>query len=160
MQYLDETISACEMVKGEFYLPPVFMRMIHDGKKFKAPEIVAWLDCETADRLLQTNSYLLAGRYHNHGEVFNSVLIEPVHIEEGAVVRSSILGPNVSIAKGSIVEASILEEAIVNTNSRVKGMVLNHAILGGAVHVVGAARRMNIGDDCVVNAVGIGDGAL
>ena len=45
MGYLQQTISAEETVKGEYYLPAVFMRMINDGKKFRAPEIDAWLDC-------------------------------------------------------------------------------------------------------------------
>jgi glucose-1-phosphate thymidylyltransferase len=158
MEYLKQSISACETVKGEYYLPAVFMRMIRDGKRLRAPEIDAWLDCGTPETLLQTNSYLLAGRHHNHGEVIDSVLIEPVHIEKGAVVRGSILGPNVSIAKGSIIEASILEEAIVNINSRVKRMVLTHSILGGCVHVEGSIRRMNIGDHCVIESVGTGEG--
>jgi glucose-1-phosphate thymidylyltransferase len=87
MQYLDETIRAGETVKGEYYLPPVFMRMINDGHRFRAPEIDAWLDCGKPETLLETNSYLLSGRHHNHGEVVDSVLIEPVHIEHGAVVR-------------------------------------------------------------------------
>jgi glucose-1-phosphate thymidylyltransferase len=160
LEYLEQTIYAGETVKGEYYLPPVFMRMLRDAKRFKAPEIEAWLDCGTPETLLQTNSYLLAGRHHNHGDVFDSVLIEPVHIEKGAVVRSSILGPNVSIAKGSIVEASILEDAIINSNSRVKGMVLNHSILGGCVHVVGSPRRMNIGDHCVIDLAVMCDGAF
>lgn len=146
MQYLKQTISACETVKGEYYLPTVFMRMIRDGYRFKAPEINAWLDCGTPETLLQTNSYLLIGRHHNHGEVIDSVLIEPVHIEKGAVVRGSILGPNVSIAAGSVVEASILKDAIVNSDSRVSGMVLHNSILGDSVHLIGSTRRMNIGD--------------
>ncbi|GFO57153.1 nucleotidyltransferase [Geomonas sp. Red276] len=146
MEYLEQTIHACETVKGEYYLPAVFMRMIRDGLKFKAPEIDAWLDCGTPETLLQTNSYLLAGRHHNHGEVVDSVLIEPVHIEKGAVVRGSILGPNVSVAAGSVVEASILKETIVNSDSHVSNIVLHHSILGDCVHLIGGTRRMNIGD--------------
>ena len=45
MDYLQKTINAGETVKGEYYLPAVFMNMIRDGLKFKAPEIDAWLDC-------------------------------------------------------------------------------------------------------------------
>ncbi len=150
MRYLQETISACETVKGEYYLPAVFMRMIRDGRRFKAPEIDAWLDCGTPETLLQTNSYLLAGRHHNHGEVIDSVLIEPVHIEKGAVVRGSILGPNVSIAAGSVVEASILKNSIVNGNSVVTNIILHDSILGDSVHLLGSTRRMNIGDHSLI----------
>jgi ribosomal protein L31 len=48
MRYLADTIAAGDTVKGEYYLPSVFMRMIGDGHRFKAPEIDAWLDCGNA----------------------------------------------------------------------------------------------------------------
>jgi glucose-1-phosphate thymidylyltransferase len=129
MQYLEQTINSGETVKGEYYLPAVFMRMIRDGRRFKAPEIDAWLDCGTPETLLATNSYLLAGRHHNHGEVINSVLIEPVHIEKGALVRDCILGPNVSIAARSVVEFSILQNSIINGDSHVSNMILHDSCL-------------------------------
>jgi glucose-1-phosphate thymidylyltransferase len=154
MRYLEETIKACEMVKGEYYLPAVFMRMIRDGQRFKAPEIDAWLDCGTPETLLQTNSYLLAGRNHNHGELHNTVLVEPVHIEKGAVVRDSILGPDVSIAAGSMVESSILRNSIINNNTVVSNMILHDSILGDAVHLVGSKRKMNIGDHSLIEMEG------
>ncbi|HJV34809.1 sugar phosphate nucleotidyltransferase, partial [Geomonas sp.] len=154
MQYLDQTIKACETVKGEYYLPAVFMRMIREGRRFKAPEIDAWLDCGTPETLLQTNSYLLVGRHHNHGEVIDSVLIEPVHIERGAVVRSCILGPNVSIAAGSVVERSILKDSIINSDTTVSNMILHDSILGDSVHLFGSNRRMNIGDHSLIEMEG------
>lgn len=149
-QYLMQTIGANETVKGEYYLPAVFMRMIRDGRKFRAPEIDAWLDCGTPETLLQTNSHLLRGRNHNHGEVIDSVLIEPVHIEKGAVVRGSILGPNVSVAARSVVESSILKNCIINGDSLVSNMILHDSILGDSVHLVGSTRRMNIGDHSLI----------
>lgn len=146
MQYLNQSILNEEMVKGEYYLPSVFMRMIRDGRTFKAPEIDAWLDCGKPETLLETNSYLLIGRHHIHGVAIDSVLIEPVHIEQGAVVRGCILGPNVSIAAGSIVETSIIKNSIINGRSQVRNMILQNSILGDEVHLMSSARRMNIGD--------------
>jgi glucose-1-phosphate thymidylyltransferase len=154
MEYLKQTINSGETVKGEYYLPAVFMRMIRDGRHFKAPEIDAWLDCGTPETLLSTNSYLLAGRHHNHGEVINSVLIEPVHIEEGAVVRDCILGPNVSIAARSVVEFSILQNSIINGDSHVSNMILHDSILGDSVQLIGSTRRMNIGDHSLIEMQG------
>ena len=154
MEYLEQTIHSGETVKGEYYLPAVFMRMIRDGRRFKAPEIDAWLDCGTPETLLQTNSYLLVGRHHHHGEVIDSVLIEPVHIETGAIVRGSILGPNVSIAAGSVVESSILTNSIINGDSLVSNMILHDSILGDSVHLLGSTRRMNIGDHSLIEMQG------
>lgn len=150
MEYLHEAIDAGEMVKGEYYLPPVFMRMIEDGCRFRAPEIDAWLDCGKPDTLLETNSYLLLGRHHCHGEAVDTVLIEPVHIERGAMVRGSILGPNVSVAAGSVIETSIVRNSIINNGSLVRNMILQDSILGDAVQLVSSARRMNIGDHSLI----------
>lgn len=154
MGYLERTIAAGETVKGEYYLPAVFMRMIEDGLRFRAPEIDAWLDCGKPETLLETNRYLLKERHHCHGETINSVLIAPVHIGEGAVVRNSILGPNVSIASGTVIEESIIRDSIINANSEVKAMVLESALLGDSVRLIGSPRRMNIGDHSLIEMEG------
>lgn len=154
MRYLAETIFSEDMVRGEYYLPPVFMRMMQDGRTFKAPEIDAWLDCGKPETLLEANSYLLIGRHHIHGSAVDSVLIEPVHIEKGAAVRGCILGPNVSVAAGSIVESSIISNSIINSQTHVKNMILQDSILGDEVHLVSSARRMNIGDHSLIEMHG------
>lgn len=143
---IEATIAAGETVKGEYYLPSVFMRMIAAGHKFKAPEIDAWLDCGKPETLLETNRFLLKGRHHVHGDVEDSVLIEPVHVEKGAVVKNSIIGPNVSIASGSVIENSVISESIINKNNIVKSLILDQSLLGDSVNLIGSPRRMNIGD--------------
>lgn len=154
MQYLNQTIISEDMVKGEYYLPSVFMRMINDGRTFKAPEIDAWLDCGKPETLLETNSYLLIGRHHIHGSAVDSVLIEPVHIEKGAVVRECIIGPNVSIASGSVIEKSVLSNSIINGNSVIRNMILQDSILGDSINLTGSARRMNVGDHSLIELQG------
>ena len=154
MQYLKQAIADGEMIKGEYYLPAVFMRMIQDGRTFKAPEIDAWLDCGKPETLLESNSYLLTGRHHIHGSAIDSVLIEPVHIEKGAVVRGCILGPNVSVAAGSVIETSIVRNSIINGKSHIKNMILQNSILGDEVHLTSSARCMNIGDHSSIEMQG------
>jgi glucose-1-phosphate thymidylyltransferase len=154
MASLDETIAAGDMVKGEFYLPSVFMRMIKGGSRFRAPQIDAWLDCGKPETLLESNRYLLNGRHHVHGEVINSVLVEPVHIEKGAVVRDSILGPHVSVAADCVVEQSIVKDSIINAGNEVRDMVLHGSILGDSVQLVGVSLRMNIGDHSLIEMEG------
>ncbi len=130
------------------------MRMIQDGRAFKAPEIDAWLDCGKPETLLESNSYLLIGRHHIHGSAIDSVLFEPVHIEKGAVVRGCILGPNVSVAAGSIIETSIVRNSIINGKTHIKNMILQNSILGDSVHLISSARRMNIGDHSSIELQG------
>ncbi len=151
MAYLEETIRSGEMVKGEFYLPPVFMRMIRDGMKFRAPEIDAWLDCGKPETLLETNRYLLKGRHACcAGTVVDTVIIEPVSVADGATVRGCILGPNVSVAAGTLIEESIIKDSIINVDCQVRSMNLQSSILGDAVRLVGNPRRMNIGDHSLI----------
>lgn len=150
INYIEQTIQAGETVKGEYYLPSVFMRMIGDGLTLRAPEIDAWLDCGKPETLLETNRFLLQGRHHIHGEIENTVLIEPVHIEEGAFVKDSILGPYVSIAAGSRIEKSIISDSIINADNRVNNMILDKTLLGDAVSLAGSSRRMNIGDHSII----------
>jgi glucose-1-phosphate thymidylyltransferase len=147
---IEQTIAAGETVKGEYYLPAVFMRMIAAGMKLHAPEIDAWLDCGKPETLLETNRFLLQGRHHIHGEVVNSVLIEPVHIEAGARVIDSVIGPNVSVAAGSQIEKSIISNSIINAANRVTNLVLDHSLLGDSVSLIGSPRRMNIGDHSII----------
>ncbi len=147
---IEATIAAGDTVKGEYYLPAVFMRMIADGKKFKAPQIDAWLDCGKPETLLETNRYLLEGRHHIHGDVEDCVLIEPVHVEQGAHIRHSIIGPYVSVAAGSDISASTISNSIINADCKVSHMNLDQSLLGDAVTLVGAPRRMNIGDHSLI----------
>lgn len=154
MAYLNAAIEAGDLVKGEYYLPAVFMRMIADGCRLKAPEIDAWLDCGKPETILATNAHLLQGRHHIHGEAHNCVFIEPVHLERGVVVRNSILGPNVSVAKGSVIDQSIIRNSIINSDSTVHCMLLTDTILGEAVQLCGSPRKMNIGDHSLIEMQG------
>ena len=147
---IEATIAAGDTVKGEYYLPAVFMRMIADGKKFKAPQIDAWLDCGKPESLLETNRYLLKGRHHIHGDVIDCVLIEPVHVEKGARIRHSIIGPNVSVAAGSDIDLSTISDSIINADCKVSHMNLHQSLLGDSVTLAGAPRRMNIGDHSLI----------
>ena len=152
--YLEKSIAGGDKVKGEYYLPAVFMRMIGDGLKFKAPEIDAWLDCGKPETLLETNRYLLKGRHHNHGKTVDSVLIEPVHLAPGVEVVNSILGPNVSVAANSRIRNSIVRESIINTGCEVVDMVLEKTLLGDSVRLIGSPRRMSIGDHSQIEMEG------
>lgn len=150
LRYIEKTIEAGETVKGEYYLPSVFMRMVEDGVKLKAPEIDAWLDCGKPETLLETNRFLLKGRHHVHGETVDCVLIEPVHIERGAIIKHSIVGPNVSIAAGSVIENSVIRDSIINAENKVSNLILEHSLLGDSVTLVGSPRKMNIGDHSLI----------
>ena len=91
------------------------------------------------------------GRHHDHGKTVDSVLIEPVHIGVGSVIRNTIIGPNVSISAGCVVTDSIIKDSIINSGSVVQSVILSHSILGDAVRLSGAPKTLNIGDNSLVD---------
>ncbi len=150
MASLQATIDDKEMVRGEYYLPPVFMRMIRAGRRFRAPEIEAWLDCGTVGTLLATNRYLLYESAGHHGDIINSILVEPVYIGPGSTVRDSIIGPNVSVAGGCTVEQSIISDSIVNTGTQVTSVIMAGSMLGDSVTVSSRPQKINLGDNSFI----------
>ena len=70
------------------------------------------------------------------------------------MVRDSILGPNVSVAKGSVIERSIIRNSIINSDSSVSDMLLTDTILGDSVQLIGSPRKMNIGDHSLIEMQG------
>ncbi len=154
MRAIEAAIEAGAKVKGEYYLPAVFMRMIAEGCKLGAPTISDWLDCGKPETLLETNRFLLEQSHVVEGEVEGSVIIEPVSIAAGARVEGAIVGPNVSVAAGTLVKESIVKDSIINTNSHVEDVILEGSILGDDVTLKGASRVMNIGDNSIIEMVG------
>jgi glucose-1-phosphate thymidylyltransferase len=146
MQSIGEIIEAGETVKGEYFLPSVFMRMIRAGKKFRAPEIDAWLDCGKPETLLETNRYLLKEHSENRGEIIRSVVVGPVYIGEGTVIRDSSIGPYVSVASNGQIEGSFIRDTIINEGSYVKSVLLTQSLLGEKVRVTGRQASLNVGD--------------
>jgi glucose-1-phosphate thymidylyltransferase len=65
-------------------------------------------------------------------------------------VRGSIIGPHVSLATGTVVEDSIVRDSIINADCQVKDANLRFSILGNGVRLAGSPRRMNIGDDSLI----------
>ena len=135
MKSIEEAIRAEEIVKGEYYLPAVFMRMIGKGMRFRAPEIDEWLDCGKPDSLLETNRFLLKGNGYVEGEIHNSVIIDPVHIGRGTIVRNSVIGPDVSLAPNCRIEGSIVRDSIINAGADLKNILLDQSLLGKDVRL-------------------------
>jgi len=150
MQAIEEVITAGEVVKGEYYLPSVFMRMIGKGMRFRAPEIDEWLDCGKPDTLLETNRFLLKGKCHVEGEIHNSVIIDPVHISRGTIVRNSVIGPDVSLAPNCRIERSIVRDSIINAGADLKNILLDQSLLGEDVRLTGKPGKLNVGDHTLI----------
>lgn len=154
MDYINLAIQKDLRTKGEFYLPEVFKLMIKDGLKLGAPEIEEWLDCGKPETLLSTNKFLLERATGNHIFIEGNVIIPPVSIHPSAEVKHSVIGPYVSIAENCKIQASIIQDSVVNPNSILHNVMLDHSLIGDAVELTGQSQRMNIGDNSVIDLSG------
>lgn len=154
MDYINLAIQKDLRTKGEFYLPEVFKLMIKGGLKLGAPEIEEWLDCGKPETLLSTNKFLLERATGNHIFIEGNVIIPPVSIHPSAEVKHSVIGPYVSIAENCKIQASIIQDSVVNPNSILHNVMLDHSLIGDAVELTGQSQRMNIGDNSVIDLSG------
>ncbi len=154
MKYLDLAIEKKLTVKGEYYLPEVFKLMIADKMKLGAPEIDEWLDCGKPETLLATNRFLLENTTRSHYCVEGCVIVPPVAIHQTAKVFHSVIGPHVSIAEGCQIENSVIKDSVINANTILKDVILEHSLVGDSVELTGVAQKINIGDNSVIDMGG------
>jgi mannose-1-phosphate guanylyltransferase len=111
-----------------------FPAMVADGRLFARPDGAYWLDVGTPERFLQASLDLLGG-VRAGGPESGLLVGEGAEVEEGAVVRRSVLGDGARVAAGATVEDSVLlPGAVVEAGATVRGSVLG----AGAVAAEGS----------------------
>ncbi len=108
-------------------------------------------------------SSLLGDACEIHGTVINSVLGNEVHIEEGAIVKDSILLGDITIKKDAVIQKSIISEnCIVNEGSIVGnydeiGKNKITKVYNSGITVLGdetvIPSHVTIGNNCVISGV-------
>ncbi|MGZ8471536.1 MAG: sugar phosphate nucleotidyltransferase [Gemmatirosa sp.] len=140
--------------KGEYYLTDAFQYMIDHGAKIRVVDVEGWYDAGQVETLLDTNRAMLErGRARRPASLdASATIVDPVYIEDGAIIRDSTVGPNVSIGAGTTVEGSTLRDTIIGTHSRVTGARLTNSIIGDAVKLEGLSGSVTVGDHSEVRA--------
>lgn len=140
--------------KGEYYLTDAFQYMIDHGAKIRVVDVAGWYDAGQVETLLDTNRVMLEkGRARRPASLdASATIVEPVYIEDGATIRDSTVGPNVSISAGTTIEGSTIRDSIVGAQSRVTGSRLHDSIVGDAVKVEGLTGSVTVGDHSEVRA--------
>jgi glucose-1-phosphate thymidylyltransferase len=135
--------------KNEYQLTDALQHMLENGDEFNYFTIDKWLDCGNKTNILETNKELLSetGSYIKT-EPENSVIIDPVYIEEGTEIVNSVVGPYVSVGKGSLVKDAVIKDTIIGENSEVENIVLSNSLISDNVVVNDAAKVVNIGSHC------------
>src|SRR5262245_15794693 len=88
MRSIETMMERNIQTKGEFYLTDALQIMIDAGARFTAAPVAVWEDCGTKETVLQTNRYLLDhGRGHVRS-IADSIVIQPVYIDDSAQVTN------------------------------------------------------------------------
>ncbi len=132
--------------KGSFHLTNAIQLMINKNSMIVTREVDKWVDCDEQTGPFGTVRYLLGKKTLNEGKTDNSIIIKPVYIEKGSVIKNSIIGPNVSVAKGSRIENSVIKESIIGSEARVADAHLAESTIGKKATVTGTYRHILLED--------------
>ena len=152
-----EYIVAKEIrTRGEFQLTDAMQQMAHEGKVFKGFIIDRWYDCGRPSMLVRVNRRLLedlppANHVADDAVLEDSVVIPPVALEGGCVVKRSVVGPYVSLGRDSEIRDSVLTDCIVGEGCDVRNMVLGDSVLADRVEVRGKSHRMTVGEQTLID---------
>jgi glucose-1-phosphate thymidylyltransferase len=147
---IEEQFEKDIQLKDEFFLADALNLMIDHGDYFRVERIETWMDAGTPEALFETNRYLLQNGYANSSgcDSDNGVaVISPSFIHPTAEVKSSVIGPNVSIGANCVIENVIIRNAIVDEETHLKDVILSDSLLGRSVNIEGQAACMNVGDN-------------
>ena len=147
---MDEQIERKIQLKGEYYMTDAIAIMIEQGNKLVTRDVVAWEDCGNVDALLQTNAWLLSTDPPSPAQRPGSVIVHPSFVHREAVLENAVVGPHASIGAGTVVRNAVVRDAIVEENSMIADVVIEHSVVGARAEVSGTARQINIGDTAKV----------
>ena len=144
---IDATIGRATSQGGEYYLTDAFQYMIDHGARLRVEEVEGWYDCGKPETLLETNRHLLeTGRALGPRGGYDVHITEPVRIEEGAVLRSAQVGPNVTVGAGTTIRGAVVRDAIIGERSSIESAELHDSIIGDHVTVRGVKGSVQLAD--------------
>lgn len=153
---LEKNLAGPADDNGEYHLTNALQLMVEQGIKLHAFRVNNWFDCGKKETLLSTNATLLKQMEDEHPsehryEFDTTVIIPPVNIAEGCMIKHSIIGPNVTIGEHSKIESSIIRDSIIGSYAELQQVVLNSSIIGNDAYVRGLSQSLNIGDNTEID---------
>ncbi len=140
--------------QGEYNLTDGLECMIKNGTQFKPFRVKSWYDCGRKETLLETNAILLkkaGSTIHESVQNENAIIIPPVTIGAGCVLKNSIIGPHVSIGPNTTVQYSTIRESIIGSYTTLYEVVIDNSLIGSDASVKGLSRSLNIGDNTEID---------
>jgi len=139
---------------GEYNLTDALDCMIKRGAKFKSFKVKNWFDCGKKETLLESNATLLkkfGGQVHESVLSQNSIIVPPVSIGPGGVLKNAIIGPHVAIGANTNIQYSIVRDSIIGSYTNLFEVVLDNSLIGSDASVKGLSRSLNIGDNTEID---------
>jgi glucose-1-phosphate thymidylyltransferase len=140
--------------QGEYNLTDALDCMIKRGAKFQPFKVKNWFDCGKKETLLESNATLMkkfGGHISEEIKSENSILIPPVSIGAGCVIKNSIIGPHVSIGANTTIQFSTVRDSIIGSYTNLYEVVLDNSLIGSDASVKGLSRSLNIGDNTEID---------
>jgi glucose-1-phosphate thymidylyltransferase len=135
---LEEMVRSDARRDGEFWLVDAVQRVIDGGVIVETFPVDRFYDCGTIDKVLLANRELLEADVGRDGfraagaDVDEaSVVVPPVAISPGAVVRDARVGPFVTVASGARIVRSTVRDAVVHPGAIIVDADVAHAIADG-----------------------------
>jgi len=139
---------------GEYNLTDALDCMIKRGAKFKSFKVKNWYDCGKKETLLESNATLLkkfGGHVHESVQSENSIVIPPVSIGAGCILKNAIIGPHVSVGANTTIQSSIVRDSIIGSYTNLFEVVIDNSLIGSDASVKGLSRSLNIGDNTEID---------
>jgi len=139
---------------GEYNLTDALDCMIKRGAKFQSFKVKNWFDCGKKETLIESNATLLkkfGGKVHESVETENSIIIPPVSIGAGCVLKNSIIGPHVAVGANTNITYSIVRDSIIGSYTTLYEVVVDNSLIGSDASVKGLSRSLNIGDNTEID---------
>lgn len=140
---LDRIVDEDIRTRGEYQLTDALQMMVEEGLPFRTVPVTDWYDCGKKETWLDTNRILLDRLPATAGR---EGVTPPVHVDEGAEITGSRLGPHVSVGPGAVVKDCILTDCVVGAGSRLTGCRLERSLVGENCVLSGVAGEINVGD--------------
>mgnify|MGYP005741810923 FL=1 len=138
---------------GEYQINDGLLKMIKNGRVFKAGKVTEWLDCGNVESSINSNQKMLD--FHKIDKIplvssdvklVNSKIIDPVYIDSGVVIENSTIGPHVSIYKDSTIINTSIQNSIIGSSSKISDANIIDSMIGNNCKFDGNYKSVNIGD--------------
>jgi glucose-1-phosphate thymidylyltransferase len=143
-----------QTVAGEYQLTDALQTLKDNGTVFNVQDVSEWLDCGNSSALLDTTEIIFDNEGHfvsDEAIIKDSMIHQPCHIQAGAVIENSIIGPYVTVENNTEIDSSVITSSILREFSIISNSVLSRSIVGKHAEVIKKPKIYDIGSYTKIN---------